>query len=598
MKPILFFTGCLFSVSAWGQQDLNTALKLSNSEQYEEAEKVFEDLIRNDPANGDLYYYYGETLLKDYLADTFSNSAEEYARKAEELFQAGIKQAPGNVLNLVGMGAVTLMQTSDTNKANPYFVKAEAAVPLTLKKKDYTPQLAVILTKLAAAQLFGRVNRFGRAMNYLNRAKVINPNDPNIYLMMGEVYIRQNDATNALYNYNQALNKDPNSPLPKIRIGNIYMRVPNINAARPYFEDALEIDSTFAPVYRSLGELWTMAGRHDLAKQYYGKFVVMSGNTTPAKIRYGNSLFRTKDYAGALTVIEEVLKVDDSRNYLNRLAAYCCYDKKPQELEKGRNYMETFLKNEAPENLITRDYWYYGHILYKLAKSDSVALDKAFEMLEKAYYMDESDKALLAEIASNYYYSRRYKKAVEMYELKALKGWAAKGDPMTVGKCYYQLKDNKKADDTFSKIIAAEPDNIPAYLYLARTYSNMEDPSNRVGLAAPKFEAMIKQIGNRTTEYTAELTEAYKYMGQYTYQTSKFEASKSWYDKLYAADPGNRDQQLLALRAKAMINTKEKDYVAARDSYNRVLDIDPNNKEAKQAVIDLTKVINAERNLR
>ncbi len=108
-------------MSAWGQ-DLNTALKLQNSEQYEEAEKVFQDLhYKMIPANGDLYYYYGETLLKDYLADTFSNSVEEFARKAEQLFQEGIKQAPGNVLNQVGMGAVTLMKTSDTTKANPYF---------------------------------------------------------------------------------------------------------------------------------------------------------------------------------------------------------------------------------------------------------------------------------------------------------------------------------------------------------------------------------------------------------------------------------------------------------------------------------------------
>ncbi len=50
----------------------------------------------------------------------------------------------------------------------------------------YTPQKAVILTKLAAAQMFGRVNRFKKAINYLNRAKVINPNDPKIYLALGE----------------------------------------------------------------------------------------------------------------------------------------------------------------------------------------------------------------------------------------------------------------------------------------------------------------------------------------------------------------------------------------------------------------------------
>ena len=47
------------------------------------------------PANGDIYYYYGETLLKDYLSDTFSNSIDEFAKKAEQLFQNGIKSSSG-----------------------------------------------------------------------------------------------------------------------------------------------------------------------------------------------------------------------------------------------------------------------------------------------------------------------------------------------------------------------------------------------------------------------------------------------------------------------------------------------------------------------
>jgi len=599
MKPIAFLICCLFSLSAWSQQDLNSALKLSNSEQYEEAEKVFEGLVKTNATNGDVYYYYGETLIKDYLSDTFSNSLDEYARKAETLFQTGIKQAPGNVLNLVGMGAVTLLMTSDTTKANPYFEQAELAVPLKLKKKDFLPQHAVILTKLAAAQMYGRVHRFKKAYDYLNRAKVINPADPNIFLTMGDVYIKQNDATSALYNYNQALIKDPTSPIPKIMIGNIYMRVPNINAARPYFEEALQIDSLYAPVYRSLGELWTMAGRYDLAKQYYYKFVIRSGNTTPAKVRYGNSLFRAKDYAGALSVIEEVLKVDDSRNYLNRLAAYSCYDKKPQELEKGLNYIETFFKNTDPENIITRDYLYYGRILYRLAKNDSVMLDRAFTQLKKAYAMDETDKALLSEIAMNYYYSRRYTDAIETFQLKAAKGQADKNDPMLIGKAYYSLamasrspQDIDNADAAFSKIVADDPGNIEAHLYLARSVS-LRDPESKQGLAAPKFEALIALVGSETEKYKQVLNEAFSYMGYYNLQKKDYEASRSWYDKLLNLDAKNKEWQIRALQSMALTCYREKNYVAARDYYQRILVVDPNDAVSKKAVNDLTTVINA-----
>lgn len=591
MKSITILLCCLLTVNAWSQ-DLNSALKLMSSDQYEEAEKVLDELTKKDPTNGDVYYYYGEALIKDYLSDTFSNSRDEYAKKAEALFQTGIKQAPGNVLNLVGMGAVTLLRTSDTTKAIPYFTQAEVAVPLNLKKKMYTPQLAVILTKLATAQMYGRVNRYKVAINYLNRAKVVNPADPNIYLALGDVYIKQNDATNALFNYNQALNKDPKSPLPKIKIGNIYMRVPNLVAARPYFEEAQQIDSTFAPVYRSLGELWTMAGRHDLAKQYYYKYLQLSGNNTPAKVRYGNSLFRSKDYSGAIEVIEDVLKVDNSRNYLNRIAAYCCYDKKPQDLEKAKLYMETFFKNTKEENIIARDYTYYGRILYKSAKNDSVMLDQAFINFRKAYAMDENDKALLSEMATDYYYARRYKEAVEMFNLKAEKGWSEKNDAMMVARSYYNMKDYLKADEAFSKMIAKDPANIEAHLWLARTASQM-DPDSEQGLAVPKFENMISQIGTETEKNKMALYEAYSYMGYYNLLKKDYEAAKQWYDKLYNLDPKNKEWQIKALSSIGVIFYREKNYVDAKNTYQKILDLDPKNAEIKQAIQDLNKAIAA-----
>ena len=44
-----------------------------------------------------------------------------------------------------------------------------------MKKKDYTPQQAVILTKLAAASYLEKFTGIKTAIDYLNRAKVINP---------------------------------------------------------------------------------------------------------------------------------------------------------------------------------------------------------------------------------------------------------------------------------------------------------------------------------------------------------------------------------------------------------------------------------------
>lgn len=571
-------------------QELNVALKLAASEQYEMAGQAFDVLLKKVPGNGDAYYYFGETIIKDYLSDTLSNSLKEMATKANELFQKGIQQDPTNELNDVGLGSVILLRSSDTIAADKYFAKAEASLPI--KQKLMTPKDARILTNLGAVQLLGNVNRYNKAINYLTRAKEIDPDNATIYLALGDVYIRQNDGKNALASYNKALSLNPTSPLPKIKIGNIYIRATNLNAARPYLDEAREIDSTFAPVYRELGELYTMAGQYNLSKANFRKFLDLSGNNIPAKIQYAKALYRSKDYANALETLQEVLAVDKSRNYLNRLAAYCCYDKKPPELEKGRTYIEEFFKNTNPEAIIPRDYLYYSRILFKSAKNDSLTLVKAFDTYKKAYATDTNNVNLVSEIALNYYYSRWYKDAIIWLNIKSKKGKTDKDDLMLMGKAYYQLAEFSKADSVFNLVLVNQPDNMQAYVYIARTASSM-DPTNELGLARPKFETLIEKVGAETTKYAKELSESYIYLGFYNMNKKDYPAAKSWYKKLYELDPSNKEWQIRSLSSQAIIAYKEKDYVEARNLYVEIKKIDPADPNADKAIKDLTKAINA-----
>jgi len=571
-------------------QELNSALKLAASEQYEIAEQAFNELLKKSPGNGDVYYFYGETIIKDYLSDTLSNSLTDMANKADELFRKGIQQDISNELNDVGLGAVCLLRTGDTIAADKYFIKAEASIPV--KKKLLTPKDARILTKLGTSQLLGKVNRYDKAINYLFRAKEIDPNNASIYLALGDVYIRQNDGKNSLASYNKALSLNPASPLPKINIGSIYLRAANLNAARPYLDEARQIDSTFAPVYRELGELYTMAGQYNLAKSNFRKFLDLSGNNIPAKIQYSKALFRTKDYTTALATLEEVLAVDKSRNYLNRLAAYCCYEKKPPELEKGRAYLDEFFKNTNSESIIPRDHLYHSRILYKLAKNDSSTLIQAFEAFKKAYAMDTNNVNLLSEIAYNYYYSRMYRNAIIWLNIKNNKGKSDKDDLMLIGKSYYQLAEFHNADSVFSKIIVNQPDNMQAYVYLARTASSM-DPTSELGLAQPKFESLVEQVGTNTVKYAKELQEAYTYLGYYNLQKKDYPTAKSWYKKLFALDPLNKQWQIQSLKSQALVAYKEKNYVEARDLYIEIKKLDPADNDAAQAIKDLNKAIAA-----
>lgn len=603
----------LLTVSAYGQTqnadnpELKAAIKLSTNEQFEDAENAFKALLDKNPNNGEVSFYYGYTIINEYLADTVSNSVQETADRAGELFHNGIKTDSLNPYNYVGMGMITLLQYSDTTKADVFFRKAESFIPR--KKKMQSTRDVNILTLMGTAQMYGHNQRLYKANYYFERAKAIQPMNASIYLAWGDVYMKLNDAQNAIMNYNKALALDKTSPLPKIRIGDIYMKVPNLNAARPLFEEAMQIDSTFAPVYREMGELYTLAGRYDLAKENYKKFLDLSGNNIPAKTRYAVSLYRSRDYKGALEQIEEIQKVDKSRNYLNRIAGYCCYDMRPPEIEKGIAYMQEFFKNAKPKNIFSRDYAYYGRLQYRHAKNDSVELAQAFSNLNKAYEMDTNDLTLVNEMAQAYYYARWYPQSIAMYEKKIehtpKSNMKVKlQDMMQIAKMYYMMGDYGKADTAFMAVTALEPDNIQAYLFDARSMAALEQKQSEgkyntldVSIAKPKFDLLIQKVGSDTVKYEKELEEAFNYMGSMYIMFLKepdYEQAFNWFNRLYNLDPSNKATQIKALKAIALIRYKEKKYRDARDYYLKVKAMDPNDADVKKVLSDLDKAIKAQ----
>lgn len=586
-------------------QDIKTALKLMQSERYEDAEAIFQQIIKTEPANGDAYFYCGENILKNYIADPYSNTLEDVAKEATAIFTDGLKNDSLNVLNQVGLGMVVLLQKNDTAKADVYFKKAELSLPK--KAKKFTEANVNTLIKLGIAQLYATSPRYNKAIAYLEKAKEAAPDNTDIYIALGDIYVDQNNASTAVTNYNKAVYLNPKLTVPKVKIGNLYMRSRNLTEARNYFEQAKEIDSTFAPLYRGLGEMYSLGGLANLSKTNFKKFLDLSGNNIPAKVQYVNSLFKAKDYKEAIANIEEILNYDKSRNYLYRIAAYSCYEMRPGDYAMGREYIETFFKNAAPEKIIVKDYAYYGRILLKL--KDTSVIDLAFEKLLTAYKMDTTDFDLVSDIAINAYFSRRFPLASEMLNKKIENGKASTTDYMYLGKTYYQMAQAEKSDtltasqieqyknaeSVFTKITEMEPDNMQAYLWIANTYASM-DPETKEGLARPKYETVIEKAMADTVKYAKELYESYSYMGSLYLFSPKPDYNKAevFYNKLINLDPKNNLWKIKGYSSLGIIDTKRKRYADAIGRYKKVLELDPKNDNSQKAIDGLQKAIKAQ----
>jgi tetratricopeptide (TPR) repeat protein len=594
MKNICILFVLLFSAGSLSfGQDITTAKNLSLSQRFEDANNIYKALIEKEPTNGDVYFYYGVNILDEYITDPFSNSKASTAKDAKGIFKSGIEKDSINPLNYIGLGMVALFEKGDTISANANFAVAEKTIPK--KAKNYTPKSIETLLKLATAELYSDNPRFTRALHFAGLANTASPNNPDVFIALGDINLANKQASVAITNYNRALYIEPNNVLLMVKIGNIYIRAKNLVESRNYFEKAKAIDSTFAPLYKGLGEAYSSAGQYKFAKINYKKFLDYSGNNIPAKVSYINSLFKAKDYTEALNQIEEVQKIDNSRNYLNRVGAYSAYDKKPADYNKALEYIEAFFANTTPDRIITRDYTYYGRTLLKL-KKDSLQIDKGFEMLRTAYDMDTTDMDVVDDLAVNGYFLNRFPIAIEMLKKKIYNGVASTNDYMYLGRTYYKMGDYGKADTVFTTVTQKDPDYLQAYVWIANSYASL-DPESKEGLAKPKYEMVIQKALADTVKNSKELFDAYSYMGSYYLFTAKpdYDQSESYYQKIINLDPTNKKWQSKAYKSMGIIYTRRKDYAKAIAQYKKALVLDPSDTDSVKAIEGLTKAVDAQK---
>ena len=518
---VLFIT--LLSIST-NAQSLDEAKRLTLNEQYEAASGSFRDLVAKFPVKGDYWFYYGENCFK---ADELDS--------AKTLYSLGIKNEPENPLNYVGMGKVFKVQGNSAG-ASEQFAKA-----LQLGKGKNVETLV----RLAEAQILINPKNLEQAFSLLKEAEKLAPRNPEVQILTGDAFLENNDGSSAIKFYEKAQDLDPKSSQAALRLGQLWVRARNYQGkdgskgALEYYNDAIAIDPFFAPAYRELGELYAKAQRYQEAKQNYQKYLELSKGNTGARIRYASFLFVTKEYKEALREIESIYAIDTTRNLLNRLSAYSAYELK--EYDKGLKSMERFFDRQPEGKVLASDYSYYGKLLSELGQ-DSLAIEK----LELAMSKDSSDAELFSDLASLHSKMKNFDRSVEMYQRKIDVAKATTNDYYRMGQAYYQMQQFGKADTAFMRVIEIQPKLLVGYLWRARSNSSL-DPDSKEGLAKPYYEEVVAKGEEDSTKFVKDLTEAYKYLGFYYYIKKDYPNARIYWEKVKAIDPNDK-QALDALK--------------------------------------------------
>lgn len=523
----------LFGIVALQAQSLEEGMRDLDFEKYEASRGVFRALTAKEPANGDYWYYLGQTYY--FLLNTDS---------ASWCYKEGIRVAPANPSNFAGLGELELL-SENKEKAKENFDKA----------LSFGKNRAGVYTDLKAITVVASSMVNNDNLRMLDEAEALilmgyeqDKKNYDLLVAGGDVYLEKNDGGNAATFYERAIVVNPRNPKAYTRVANIWIRVKNYEQAQIDLNRAFEKDPNYAPAWKAQAELYYAQRMFSQAKEAYGKYLSNSEPSNANQIRFARILFLSKEYEEALTRLDEVIKTEKNNLLVYRLRGFSIaevIETKPdaEKAKSGLQSLEYYFSKQDAKKITATDYMYLGRLQAKAGGKDSLAVLN----LKKALDMNPYNVELYTDLAKIYNKMKQFDSAAVVYETyigKAKKVTAA--DYFLYGKALYFAKKFGKADSAFAKVNEMKPDYPEAYLWRGNCNSAM-DPDFESDVpkgfyekyislltADPeKFEASLKQKNK------AGLVNAYGYLGFFYLNKDKKTEAKEYYKKVIELDPEN-----------------------------------------------------------
>ena len=104
--------------------------------------------------------------------------------------------------------------------------------------------ISLVQGEIAEAYITYKYKDPNYAVRLLQNAIAVDPNNVELYLLMGDAYSEMNSGTTAAENYNKALDLDKNAVRAIVHKGVLYKRSTNFDGAAEEFKNAIKMRKT------------------------------------------------------------------------------------------------------------------------------------------------------------------------------------------------------------------------------------------------------------------------------------------------------------------------------------------------------------------
>lgn len=529
----LFFVVFL-SVASFAQS-IQEGVNHLYAQRYQSAKNTFQKLLSANPNNTEANYWLGQTYL-----------AEKKINEARDLYQKAITASNNAPLLLVGMGEVDLYEGKKAEALQMF----ETAINATKNKKGNDPN---ILNAVGRANVDAYMNTKDKAgdldyaISKLNEASQLAPNNPDIFLNLGNAYrAKTGHGGQAILNYMKAKQLNPSFAVAPYRAALLYKT--QVKAQYPdqwgnvleNLNNAIAADPTFAPAYFELYYYYLLSKRDfATAETYANKYV---SNSDPSV---------ENDYIKAQTLWLQG-KFSETANILNNIIAQTNNNPKPRvyrlmahtqmslkDTTAACNSINQFFTKANEDEIVAADW---------IVHAQSCGRNNPEMIRSDVAKAIEQDTVISGKIETLRMFADEAKKDQQRLleaelRLMAYQLEGTEANPIRlitdIAVPYYFGGAYSKADSAALAYAAIAPDSIYGWQWSARA-RNAIDTNLEQGLPIPSYEKVLEVAGKDKERFKNQGVAAAQSLAVYYYNVKNdMNQAINYANKGLEFDPAN-----------------------------------------------------------
>ena len=435
---ILILQTIMFPASAQNEPgaEIVSAVECQSRKDYDKAEAILKGIIDADAKCDAAWYYLGMNYI-----------ARSDTEMAEECFQAAAAIDPSNFWYRYRLASLYALTSRE-----------ELTIDMYEKLLEDFPKKSDLYFNLV--ELYSSQGELEKALSTLSEIETVFGMTESIAMYRFNLLLRL-DRKQEAYKSLEEYNSKYSSPYVLSALADQYLSEYQDSLALSYFNEALEMDSEYAPAVIGRAEVMRMTMRYDDYFRYLTDYISLGSESVEAKSAYLSAVLRgvdrkfTSRFSSKLdAVIEKTLEVHPGDSTMLNLAGLYYYSTGRQDLAKDRFRQNALIHPSS----LSANAGYLEFLMY------SKAWEELSEESRDAYYRFPKEVAFLELAILADHNLDRFDKVIEACDqilaseqadtASVVRAWSTKGD------VYYSLGEGKKAYTSYERALKLAPDQV------------------------------------------------------------------------------------------------------------------------------------------